>query len=167
MCLLISELLSRTGGRRIYVGILMLFITVAKAWHDPDSHTDSSGECSDLTPPILRYPASAQAANSNCKLLGSDPYLSQIQGITHATSDKGQRWLCMKVISKSGADLLAHQSSYSGLDTNSAIPQPVQNPLTSSCQLHQSCTNPWKLLNNLKKMEQLMTCSPAALADNL
>jgi len=68
----------------------MSFIIMAKAQRDPDSHIHRSGKCSDLTPPILRYSALAQAANSICSLLGLGPYLSKIQGITHATSGRGQ-----------------------------------------------------------------------------
>lgn len=90
----VSEHLSRRSGRGIYVGILMSFIAVAKAQHDPDSHIHRSVACSDLTPPILRYSASAQAASSVCELLGLRPHLSKIQGVTQATSDRGQVLVC-------------------------------------------------------------------------
>lgn len=132
---------------------LMSFITMAKAWHDPDSHIHRSGECSDLTPPIVRCSALAQAANSICKLLGSGPGLSRIQGMTHAASDKGRGLSCVKFIWMSGADLPAHKSSYRALIQMQTFPQHVPNPLPSSCQLHQSCRNrnPWKVFKSLKR----------------
>lgn len=78
----VSQHLSRRSIRRIYDESLMLFITVAKAQRDPDSHIHRSGECSDLTSPILTRSALVPAANSICRLLGLGPYLSKTQGIT-------------------------------------------------------------------------------------
>lgn len=78
----VRQHLSRRSVRRIYGESLMLFITVAKAQHDPDSHIHRSGECSDLTSPILRRSALVPAANSICRLLGLGPHLGKTQGIT-------------------------------------------------------------------------------------
>lgn len=100
----------------------MSFITVAKGRHDPDSHIQRSGECSDLTPPISRYSALAQAANSICKLLGLGPYLSKTQGITHAPSDRGRELIVYEGHLRERSWSPAHKSSVSGLDTNAGIP---------------------------------------------
>lgn len=77
----VSQHLSRSV-RGICDEILMQFMTVAKAQRDPDSHIHGSGECSDLTSPILRCSALVPAADAICKLLGLGPYLSKIQGLT-------------------------------------------------------------------------------------
>lgn len=129
----------------------MQFITVAKAQGDPDSHIHTSGECSDLTSPILRCSALVPAAS--CWVWA-------------------QTWASFKVWHElwQGMGLivqLGHLQERSWSSSTSILrekigykcehsPHLAQNTLSWSSSLHQSHINgkPWEVLNMSVKVEQ-------------